>query len=285
MTEQPYDSTPPERSPRYVRWWWDYPLVVFFILFWLLPMFWMGMTRKKIYPRFSAYVANKVEKFANSFVAADEPDPKNPGNPTFEQYEKRKANRELANRIRKLGNLPSELTHLHNASCLFTNSVRNWSTNHVQGSHDGRRWFTLRDEQYSPMKPFGHRARVDRMLSDIGAYKRYRSKQIQADEMCQWYRWRYSQLNPTAEPLVAVRLVGVLYKVGDPYIATPEGRWVKRIPEDVPDRKPYIIYTKRFRKNDPVRPAPRTQAEKDERQREKTRRSQTDEIEECCDEF
>ena len=218
-------SPPP---PKVFVWWRDYPLFIFFIVVWVVPMFWMGATKQRL----SHVWANKINKEYVNLREIKLP------------YKVDKRQATLDDVVR----LPREITHLHNASCLFTRSVNNWSTNHLQGSFDGQRWFTLRDEQYSPAKPFGHRARVDRMLSDIGAWRKRSSVyRRQADEFCDWYRNQYAKLNPTSEPLKAVRLVGILYRVGDPYIAEPRGRWVKRIPEEVDDRRPYVIHTKMYR--------------------------------------
>ena len=229
-----------------VRWWRDYPLLIFFMLVWVAPMFWMGATKNQ---RLSYIVATKLEKELKGKVNL-----RTPILPVKLQ-EKFLPKDPLLNRVRPITwydaiRLPREVTHLHNASCLFTKRVSRWASNHVQGTIDGKRWFTLRDDLYSPAKPFGHRARVDRFLSDIGAWKRRSSVYVrQADEMCEWYRNHYTKTNPFAPPLVAVRLVNVNYIVGDPVIAEPEGRWIKRIPEHLPNKPVQVIHVKQFVNN------------------------------------
>jgi hypothetical protein len=231
-------AAPRQTEPKVVRWWRDYPLLVFFMAVWVAPMFWMGAAKQRL----SHVVASKIQMHVNL---------QRPVLPVAWQKRILPKN-ELTNRVEPITwydvvALPREITHLHNASCLFTEVVTRWQTNHVQGSTDGRRWFTLRDEFYSPMKPFGHRARIDRPLSDIGAYiKRSSVYRDQAEQICNWYRNRYAKLNPDAPPLAAVRLIAISYTVGEPALAEPAGHWIKHLPEDVKDRAPYIIHTKMF---------------------------------------
>jgi hypothetical protein len=234
---QPKASSAKASTPKVCRWWRDYPLLLFFALVWLAPMFWMGMTKSK---RLSYSVAAKIQKHVNL---------RKPILPVAIQ-EKFLPKDKLLNRVKPITwydavCLPREVTHLHNASCLFTRSVSNWSTHHVQGTTDNKRWFTLRDELYSPMKPFGHRARVDRFLADIGGrYGKHRHYQRQANEMCQWYRDQHAQLNPLAPPLVAVRLVRITHLVGEQSLAEPEGYWVKQIPEQTPEKRVHVFFKK-----------------------------------------
>ncbi|MCG8586893.1 MAG: hypothetical protein MI757_19490, partial [Pirellulales bacterium] len=213
MSSSESQAATPTSQPKVVRWWRDYPLLIFFVVVWVLPLGWRGVVRNGHPQGLRDRLPHEVAHRINQRV-------------------------DLPSSLESVIQLPREVNHLHNASCLYEKSPKSWWTYHVQGTVNGRIWFTLADDQYSPLVNFGRRARVDRLLTDVGAWSRKHTRYRRlGDEVCRWYRDRYSTLHPHATPLSMVRIVGIRYEVGESHIATPKGRWQKREPEDVDDRR------------------------------------------------
>ena len=70
---------------------------------------------------------------------------------------------------RRLPGEPAVLHDCHNIACLFTERPSSWNTYYVQIRGRGRPdWQTLEIAEYFPMQPFGHRTRLDRLLTSWG---------------------------------------------------------------------------------------------------------------------
>jgi len=233
-----YHSGDRSRRPRS----WEYAAVFGFLLLWLLPMAYQGMTRRPLY--------------ADLIFAVS-------------------GNREIYDRLNirpphafrdgiTAGDVVAEahifLAFHHRATCLFTRRKATWNDYHMQATTHPQlaetSWFTLPDERYSPMESFGHMARVDRLFRRLatefrlakrahkenasapedklapGAFPIYPVTAARVGEIVQWYARRYRELNPDGERLTGLRLVRIKFPVGGP-LANPQGRWYKRTPEQL----------------------------------------------------
>jgi len=97
------------------------------------------------------------------------------------------------------------------------------------------------------MKPFGHRARIDRILV-LWSNPNFPDKEKQVKEMSLWLKKRYAELNPDSSGLEAIRYIRIAYPVGG-YIANPSGHWRKEKLETIPENKRYIFASYDFNDN------------------------------------
>jgi hypothetical protein len=134
----------------------------------------------------------------------------------------------------------SHVTKLANVSCLFIHSVRDWWWFYVQAKPvSGSAWMTLPEEHYFRMKAFGFHTRLDEfMRRDMG--------QQSILELTDWVRGRYVELNPGADPPAAVRIVGGVFRVGEPI---PRGRWRKPPLESLDEHHSGMWYERTFEPN------------------------------------
>ncbi|MDA2920652.1 hypothetical protein MYX76_14360 [Desulfobacterota bacterium AH_259_B03_O07] len=142
----------------------------------------------------------------------------------------------------------NRLEYFYYVACLFTKRVGAWSNFYVQVLPIGsNQWVTLEDKDYSPMKPFGHRARIDRILV-LWSNPNFPDKEKQVKEMSLWLKKRYAELNPDSSGLEAIRYIRIAYPVGG-YIAKPSGHWRKEKLETIPENKRYIFASYDFNDN------------------------------------
>jgi hypothetical protein len=118
---------------------------------------------------------------------------------------------------------PVYLQNLHRCACLFTNSVRYWSTFHIQiQTSDDAAWSELDEAGYFDMPVFGYRSRFHRILSHAWGKPGERRR---TDEVARFIAERFHVQNPTGPKLIAIRFARVQHKVDD--LAEERGRFVK----------------------------------------------------------
>lgn len=142
--------------------------------------------------------------------------------------------------------IPTTLMYFHNVSCLFTHSAERWSFYNIQVLVDGRDdWITLPDESFSPMTPFGHRSRLDRMIGQFSINPKHLGDR-QKTELSQWVKARYEELHPADGTVKAVRYTYISFPVGEE-LAAERGPWVKRTPEEFAPGRLGTFATVRFK--------------------------------------
>jgi len=142
---------------------------------------------------------------------------------------------------RALPGMPRLLKYLHNASCLFTESVKHWRVDYVQVqlSENGE-WLTIPEEAYFQMQPFGHdRTRLHRFM-DLSLSKAGFARRA---ELAAWLRQRYTSHHPSHPIPVAVRFVVGQYLIRR---EPPAGRWHKPPLEAFRPKETVILSTHRF---------------------------------------
>lgn len=118
---------------------------------------------------------------------------------------------------------PVYLQNLHRCACLFTNSVRHWSTFHIQvQTSDDDTWTELDEAGYFDMPVFGYRSRFHRILSHAWGKP---GEKRRTDEVARFIAERFHVLHPSGPTLTAVRFARVQHKTDD--LAKETGRFVK----------------------------------------------------------
>ena len=139
---------------------------------------------------------------------------------------------------RPLPGMPRFLKYLHNASCLFTQSVTHWRLDYIQvrltpDSH----WITVPESSYFRMQPFGYdRTRFHRFM-DLSLDP---SAETRRGELARWIRQRYTELNPDQPVPIAVRFVCARYL---PPQIPPSGRWQKPPLESFRPNEIFVLST------------------------------------------
>lgn len=132
---------------------------------------------------------------------------------------------------------PARLVHLTNVSCLFVYSVPAWQWFYAQVQpRAGADWSTLPEREYFRMRAFGYHSRLDEVA-------RRNLGEPAIAEMTHWIWLRYQQLNPGQPPPAAVRIVGGLFRVGEPI---PRGHWRKPPFESLDDRHRFLWYLRTY---------------------------------------
>jgi hypothetical protein len=122
----------------------------------------------------------------------------------------------------------------YRVACLFTRHIAYWTDPYVQVQSEGGRWAWLDDLAYSRHRPFGHRTRLQRMI-ELSLAEHH--GMLQRQQIAEFIQTRHQELFPDEPPIRAVRFIASYYRSGEPMLASPEGEWVRRPPEDVePDR-------------------------------------------------
>lgn len=172
------------------------------ILFWLAPMTYYGLLHKPV-PFDAAPLLNRSE--------------------TYKAY-------------------AIKLNYFYNISCLFLHRHGAWYNEYIEvlpgNSPD---WVQLPDEDFSPMQPFGHRARIDRLITRNVQYKNRPEAPQQMREMARWIHDRYAKLYPDRPAIRAVRFSRIVFNVGGE-LAAPAGRWIKRPFLDYPNKQRALYY-------------------------------------------
>jgi len=120
--------------------------------------------------------------------------------------------------------LPRYLNDIWRVSCLFTDRVPSWGTYYFQVRLSGQEtWIDVPTSDLSTMKPFGHRSRLDFMLSE--ATSRTNGDVIRF-EMAEFVKKRYELLHPSEPDVAAVRFLQARWAVGEPMLAQPKQHWI-----------------------------------------------------------
>ena len=100
-----------------------------------------------------------------------------------------------------LPGVPKLLNKVCSITCLFTHKPNGWSTYYVQARYPGRQsWETLDQAAFFPLKPFGRRTRMHRLL---GAWQAKGGPQTR--DMARWVLLRHGELYPDEPQPVAIR--------------------------------------------------------------------------------
>ncbi len=115
------------------------------------------------------------------------------------------------------------LNEFYRVACLFTERVPAWAEWYFQvkpiGSLD---WKTVDQSVYAKMRPFGYHSRLHLML---GGTERDPNGARIRKEISKYVTKKYEAA--TGEDVMAIRLCKVFFKVGDPRLARPEGKWIR----------------------------------------------------------
>ena len=138
--------------------------------------------------------------------------------------------------------LGSYLGNLHRVACLFTRSVKYWRTYHVEvQTTDQPNWQELPETGYFDMHVFGYRSRLHRILGQ--SYKRYGGDK-RINELAEFIRHRYDELNDSQSRITAIRFVRCVY--GIQQLSKEKGSFKKPLVNDVPDSYKRYFGERRF---------------------------------------
>jgi hypothetical protein len=167
------------------------------------------------------------------------------------------------------GWLPENCHDQYRIACLFPDQHEFALEFYVQGVADDGKWFTLRDEEYTPMRPFGYynrnwallhsfnnravrlhwlrrQPRTPEILEQIeAAQEEAEEYRVPAEELTDWYRERHASLHPEAPGLMGVRVLAAWHPVGSE-IATPAGHWLRQAVEDIPRDRILVVLMRGF---------------------------------------
>lgn len=134
--------------------------------------------------------------------------------------------------------------NMYRISCLFPKRISQWGNYYYLVRREGEReWVSVPVEELSRLKPFGYRSRLKRMLDGIGDKK---AAQVRYKAMSQFIKERYEALHPNESPVVAVRIVRVVYLSGSEEIAKPQGSWERPPFHEVRPEQIQLITTQKF---------------------------------------
>ena len=132
------------------------------------------------------------------------------------------------------------LNDQYRCACLFTKSMTSWSTYYYQVRREGEsHWIDVSQWDYGKLKPFGYRTRIQRILGKTYTPRGKKARRAVAEFIQQ----RYAELNPDAPRVVAVQFVRVMYPVGDPVIAQPQGHWTMPPLSTIPSSRQSVVGT------------------------------------------
>lgn len=96
---------------------------------------------------------------------------------------------------------PNTLKKVQNIACLFTEKPEGWSTYHVQLRFPGDpRWLTVDQAELFPLRPFGRRTRLHRLMTAWRAKEGPRTR-----DMARWILREYTARHPDEPAPVAIR--------------------------------------------------------------------------------
>lgn len=111
----------------------------------------------------------------------------------------------------------------YRVACLFTKRVPAWAEWYFQVRPAGELdWITVDQSVYATMRPFGHHSRLHLMLG--GTERDPKGADIRK-EMAKFVTQKYEAA--TGKEVMAIRICKVIFKVGDPRLAQPEGKWIR----------------------------------------------------------
>ena len=146
--------------------------------------------------------------------------------------------------------MPKFLNDMARVSCLFTDRVPSWDNYYFQVRLEGQEtWLDVPKSDYTRMPPFGHRTRLDFILSESGSR---RNGNIIRTEMASFIKKRYELLHPGGPRVSGVRYVYARYAVGEPVIARPKGHWVVPPIEEVEEWRKRFLATIVFEGDQPM---------------------------------
>ena len=166
--------------------------------------------------------------------------------------------------------LPAHFHDQYRITCLFTREHQFKLEFYVQAAARDGVWFTLPDEEYTPMQPFGYVNRNWAMMfginnvalrehqlslqpprtpEEMAALEREQrtldERKAPAIELASWYRSRYEAKHPGEPKLASVRFLSVWHPVGSE-IASPVGNWRRSPVEDIPRERVNVIFQRHF---------------------------------------
>ena len=131
------------------------------------------------------------------------------------------------------------LLKLHSISCLFTHKPEGWSSYYVQVRYPGREhWVSLDQSELFPLKPFGRRTRMHRLLV---AWKAKEGPLT--EDMARWIVIHNAELHPDDPMPEAIRFARswMIPSRDNP----PQHGWVHPEWEQVPPKRRRVIATYR----------------------------------------
>lgn len=126
--------------------------------------------------------------------------------------------------------LPPRLLTQYACAGLFSKRMPSWSQVFIQIEHDGAgEWVTLPVTELSPMRVFGYRQRVDRLLlgtnsrkNDGGSWKR----------LAEWIASHPAPQKSVNGPVAGVRYVQQRWQIHSPELINSGGHWNCQAPDE-----------------------------------------------------
>ena len=132
--------------------------------------------------------------------------------------------------------------NLHRVACLFTKSVKHWSTTHVEiQTSDNPTWHEMSEDGFFDMPVFGYRSRMHRI---IGQSYRKRGGEKRILELTHFIKKRHDELHSKTSTLHALRFVRLYYTI--PELAEQNGHFQKPLLEAVPKKQKWYFGEFRF---------------------------------------
>ncbi len=121
-----------------------------------------------------------------------------------------------------IGFAPNAVAPLYHIACLFADRAVTHANFYYQVQLQGsKRWITVPESDLSRLKPYGY-SRVHLYLNRL---PRSEGSELRRQKLAEFIRTRYAELHPEQPPVVAARIISVVFKPGDPRLAHPSGGW------------------------------------------------------------
>ncbi len=121
-----------------------------------------------------------------------------------------------------IGFAPNAVAPLYHIACLFADRAATHANFYYQVQLQGsKRWATVPESDLSRLKPYGY-SRVHLYLNRL---PRSEGSELRRQKLAEFIRTRYADLHPEQPPVVAARIISVVFKPGDPRLAHPSSGW------------------------------------------------------------
>ena len=121
-----------------------------------------------------------------------------------------------------IGLAPNAVAPLYHIACLFADRAVTHANFYYQVQLQGsKRWITVPESDLSRLKPYGY-SRVHLYLNRL---PRSEGSELRRQKLAEFIRTRYAELHPEQPPVVAARIISVVFEPGDSRLAHPSSGW------------------------------------------------------------
>lgn len=119
---------------------------------------------------------------------------------------------------------PRAVRPFYHIACLFIDRASTHANFYYQVRLQGsRRWITVPESDLSRLRPYNY----TRVQWYLNRQPQMEGAELRRQRLAEFIRARYAALNPEQPPVVAARILSVVFKPGDPRLTHPSCGWTR----------------------------------------------------------